>query len=76
MPACRTTNGKFIRCPGAKAPKRRHRRRRKDWTGCGCPSGAKMVVSQSKQKGGRGWNCMKPTKKGPRFVKAVCADGK
>lgn len=76
MPSCRTTKGKFIRCPGAKAPKRKHRRRRKDWSSCGCPSGSERVDHKRADGKGRGWACVKRTKRGPRFVAATCANGK
>jgi len=72
MPACRLPgSGRFVRCPGAKAPKRRHRKVRADWTGCGCPEGARQALSR--KEGGRGWACVKDTERGPRFVSAVCA---
>lgn len=62
--------GKFIRCPGAPAPKRVHRKKKGGWAGCGCPSGSTQVVNR--RKGGRGWSCIVKTKKGPRYVGAVC----
>lgn len=69
MPVCRT-KGRFVRCAGAKAPKRRHRKLRSDWSGCGCPEGAREVVNRKATS--RGWACVKDTERGPRFVSAVC----
>jgi hypothetical protein len=71
MPACRTEKGKFIRCPGAPAPKRVHRKHRANWDGCKCPSGSVQVPNR--RKGGRGWSCIVKTSKGPRFKAAVCS---
>lgn len=71
--SCKDSKGKFMRCPGAPAPKRPHRKTaqgRKGWAGCGCPKDSKRVVNR--RKGGRGWSCVKQTAKGPRFVKATC----
>ena len=48
---------------------RRHRRVRTSWSGCGCPEGATQKPSRNVE---RGWVCVKPTPKGPRFVRAVC----
>jgi hypothetical protein len=66
-----TYKGKFVRCIGAPKPKRVHRRKRANWEGCFCPEGSTLVPS--KRKGGRGWNCVKKTSKGPRFVVADCS---
>lgn len=50
--------------------KRRHRRVRADWKGCGCPEGTKKVPTKGR---GRGWACMRSTNRGGRFVAAVCS---
>lgn len=69
MANCRD-KGKFVRCAGAPTNRRKHRKSRKSWEGCGCPKGSTMV--KNRRKGGRGWSCMVRTGKGPRFVGAVC----
>ena len=61
--------------------KRKHRRVRSSWQGCGCPEGAKKVTTCStggKVCRGRGWGCLGVgrTAKGrpiPRWVAAVCS---
>ncbi len=63
-------------------PKRKHRRVRKSWEGCGCPKGTKKVTTCSIKNGkkvcrGRGWGCLgvgksKTGKPTPRFFAAVC----
>lgn len=49
---------------------------KKNWSGCGCPSGSKKITTKNR---GRGWTCQslsfKTTKRGTQikpFVKAVC----
>lgn len=53
---------------------------KRNWSGCGCPSGAKKITTRGR---GRGWACQaqnyKVSKKGGRykpFVKAVCRTGR
>lgn len=53
---------------------------KRNWNGCGCPSGAKKISTKGR---GRGWACQaqgfKTNKKGRRyrpFVKAVCRTGR
>lgn len=57
-------------CSRVAEPKtrRKHRRVRNSWSGCHCPDGSKRVQTSKT----RGWSCLKPTAKGPRFVRAVC----
>jgi len=49
---------------------------KKDWSGCGCPTGTKKISTKNR---GRGWTCQasgfKVNKKGRKykpFVKAIC----
>lgn len=49
--------------------RRKHRRVRSDWSGCKCPEGSEYRHTPRVT---RGWTCLKPTKRGPRFVRAVC----
>lgn len=67
------------------APKRKHRRVRSSWTGCGCPAGTRKVSTCSTKNGkkycrGRGWGCLgtgksQKGKSAPRFFPAVCDSG-
>jgi len=53
--------------------RRKHRRVRPHWDDCGCPSGAQRVDYAVPSKRTRGWTCIAPTQRGPRFVRAKCA---
>lgn len=57
--------------------RRKHRRVRPHWEGCGCPSGAQMVSQFAKpHPQARGFLCIAPTQRGPRFVRASCEQGR
>lgn len=57
--------------------RRKHRRVRPHWEGCGCPSGAQRVSQFAKpHPQARGFLCIAPTQRGPRFVRASCEQGR
>lgn len=56
-------------------PRRKHRRVRPHWEGCGCPSGSEFVDFQSAPPYARKFLCIAPTPNGPRFVRADCSSG-
>lgn len=52
--------------------RRKHRRVRTSWSGCGCPDGTKRVSVKATKRNARGWSCIQNTAKGARYVKASC----
>jgi hypothetical protein len=62
----------FLPTPPVRKPRRKHRRVRTSWAGCGCPEGTKRVTVKVTKRNARGWSCSKNTDRGARYVRASC----